>query len=329
MGYAGYCGDGLINGPEICDDGAGVNSDDHTNSAHCNANCTMMIVEYCGDGICQVPQESNGLCAGDCTTCGDGIIQEPDEECDERGDTDTCNGDCTFHSCGDGYLNMAAGEECDDGNQDDTDACRNDCTNALCGDGIVQVGVEECDDGNQKDDDECSDACITARRVFVSAEKWEAAAIQGVAGADDHCKIAALPVAGLGAPGNTWVAWLSDDSSSPSIRVPAANKSFSGWYLLPNGTPIAKGWSGLTSGTLVNPITLTETEAIPVDPLATWTNTKPDGTSGGLSDCSNWTVSDVKTGVYGDIIATTAAWTQAGILNCSAALHIYCLEVSP
>jgi cysteine-rich repeat protein len=42
-------------------------------------------------------------------------------------------------SCGDGYLNMAAGEECDDGNNDDTDACRNDCTNAFCGDGVVQV----------------------------------------------------------------------------------------------------------------------------------------------------------------------------------------------
>jgi cysteine-rich repeat protein len=42
--------------------------------------------------------------------------------------TVTCDANCTFRLCGDGFVNPQGGEECDDGNADDTDACRNDCT---------------------------------------------------------------------------------------------------------------------------------------------------------------------------------------------------------
>jgi cysteine-rich repeat protein len=284
-----------------------------------------MIVDFCGDGTCQ-SQESLMTCPDDCTSfCGDGKLQAG-EVCDEAGNTATCDGDCSKPSCGDGYLNTAANEECDDGNPDDTDACRKDCTNASCGDGVVQVGVEDCDDGNQTDDDECSNLCVPARRVFVTSGSYTAGLIKGVAGADTLCKTAGV---GLASPGNTWLAWLSDDISSPSNRVAAPNKSFTGWYLLPTGTPIAKGWSGLTSGTLVNAISLTETGMMPGDPLAAWTNTKPDGTSGGATDCINWTKSDFTTSGYGDVTAKSAAWTQAEIISCANPLHLYCLEVSP
>jgi cysteine-rich repeat protein len=328
MAYAGYCGDGMSDGPEVCDDGVD-NSNAYTGQPHCNADCTA-VVPYCGDGTCQA-QENIMQCPGDCSpTCGDGLLQAG-EVCDDGMDTASCDGDCTFSLCGDGYLNIAAGEECDDGNQDDTDACSNDCKMALCGDGVVQAGVEECDDGNQVDDDNCSNACIAARRVFVSADGFTPNNIKGVAGADMLCKNAAAATpGGLANPGNTWVAWLSDDISSPSTRVPAANKSFTGWYLLPTGTPVAKGWSALTSGTLVNPINVTEAGAAPEDPLAAWTNTKPDGTSGGADHCLNWTNLDqVLDSGYGDITATSAAWTQAGTIACNPPFHLYCLEVSP
>jgi cysteine-rich repeat protein len=323
MGYAGYCGDGEINGGELCDDGAN-NGDVHTDKPHCNEDCTDMIVEYCGDSTCQ-NNESLMTCPEDCTSfCGDGKLQAG-EVCDEAGDTATCDGNCSEPSCGDGYLNTAANEECDDGNQDDTDACRKDCTNAPCGDGVIQDGVEDCDDGNQADDDACSDLCVPARRMFVTAGTYAAAAIQGVAGADVRCKTAG---AGLAGPGNTWLAWLSDDTSSPSNRVAAANKSFTGWYLLPTGTPVVKGWSGLTSGTLDNPIQVTEAGVMADDPLGAWTNTKSDGTSAGASDCTNWSKTDLTTSGYGDITNTSSAWTQSGTAMCNGNFHLYCLEVS-
>ncbi len=61
--------------------------------------------------------------------------------------------------CGDGYLDTAAGEECDDGNNVDGDGCSANCTiEPYCGDGILDPG-EECDDGNNVDGDGCSANC--------------------------------------------------------------------------------------------------------------------------------------------------------------------------
>lgn len=44
--------------------------------------------------------------------CGDGMV-EGAEECDEAGESPSCDADCTIPMCGDGLLNAAAGEECD------------------------------------------------------------------------------------------------------------------------------------------------------------------------------------------------------------------------
>ena len=35
---------------------------------------------------------------------------------------------CTAAKCGDGYPNLAAGEDCDDGNRINDDECSNQCT---------------------------------------------------------------------------------------------------------------------------------------------------------------------------------------------------------
>ena len=51
---------------------------------------------------------STGLPPG----CGNGVL-ENGEDCDDEGESADCNADCTPAVCGDGKLNLTAGEECD------------------------------------------------------------------------------------------------------------------------------------------------------------------------------------------------------------------------
>jgi cysteine-rich repeat protein len=122
------CGDGAIdkdgagNPLEECDDGNTDNQDDCTNTCKLN---------HCGDGIKQ--------------TSGTHI-----EQCDPAVnfvETSDCNLDCTTASCGDGKINKARLEQCDDKNVIDTDACKNDCKLNYCGDGVEGGPNEACDGG--------------------------------------------------------------------------------------------------------------------------------------------------------------------------------------
>jgi len=104
---------------------------------------------------------SSATCDADCTpaVCGDGFVNTAaGEQCDDRKDSAHCNSDCTTSVCGDGKWNPAAGEECDDGNTTDGDGCTADCHLESCGDGTVQAG-EGCDDNNRIDGDGCSAVC--------------------------------------------------------------------------------------------------------------------------------------------------------------------------
>jgi hypothetical protein len=59
--------------------------------------------------------------------CGDGTLDvTAGEICDDGGESATCNVDCTPAVCGDGVVDMAAGEECDD--MGESAACDADCT---------------------------------------------------------------------------------------------------------------------------------------------------------------------------------------------------------
>ncbi|MDH5719312.1 MAG: DUF4215 domain-containing protein [Spirochaetia bacterium] len=105
-------------------------------------------------------------------SCGDYVVDyDLGEVCDEGGvDTVSCDFDCTYATCGDGYVNYNAinkantyvlknsnYEECDPGNLDyypgytgqvtqDTDFCDKDCTEVICGDGhINNAAGEECE----------------------------------------------------------------------------------------------------------------------------------------------------------------------------------------
>ncbi len=108
--------------------------------------------------------------------CGDGVLENsgcaqgpgipPCEECDDGNliSGDGCSSTCQSESeapigvCGDGVVDLMAGEECDDHNLVSGDGCDANCRTTRCGNGIVTAG-EQCDDGNLIDVDGCSSTC--------------------------------------------------------------------------------------------------------------------------------------------------------------------------
>ena len=95
--------------------------------------------------------------------CGDSIIDpNQGETCDDGNEvsTDGCIA-CKVATCGDGFVQDGV-EACDDGqaNANAPDACRPDCTLPFCGDGVVDpADGEECDDGNNVPGDDCDAQC--------------------------------------------------------------------------------------------------------------------------------------------------------------------------
>jgi glycosylphosphatidylinositol phospholipase D len=108
----------------------------------------------CGDGDvggteqCDDAGES-ATCDEDCTfvVCGDMTTNTTaNEDCDEGGETATCDDDCTIVECGDGNSNETSGETCDDAGESAT--CDADCTAVECGDLVVNTTAgEDCDLG--------------------------------------------------------------------------------------------------------------------------------------------------------------------------------------
>jgi cysteine-rich repeat protein len=58
--------------------------------------------------------------------CGDGEVHGR-EQCDDGGPTETCSATCIAARCGDGVVQKALGETCDDGNLEDGDGCDDGC----------------------------------------------------------------------------------------------------------------------------------------------------------------------------------------------------------
>ena len=156
-----YCGDGIVDSGEACDDGNTNNNDTCSNSCTINPLCGDGTINASGE-TCDPPgsTQSNGnVCRGDCTYCGDGLI-DAGEQCDDgnTNNNDTCANNCTLNPlCGDGSIN-APGETCEPpgSTQSNGNVCRGDCT--YCGDGSVDAG-EQCDDGNTNNGDACANDC--------------------------------------------------------------------------------------------------------------------------------------------------------------------------
>jgi cysteine-rich repeat protein len=135
---APICGDAVLVGDEICDDGNAEAGDG------CRADC--LGVEACGDGLLDpaVGEE-----------CDDGNLALGDG-CDDR-----CENEPVEGPCGDGVVNID--EECDDGNDNDGDGCEG-CAAALtdawtCDPALFKAG-DGCECGCGQLDPDCTDATV-------------------------------------------------------------------------------------------------------------------------------------------------------------------------
>ncbi len=112
---------------------------------------------------CSVAGSPGSCRQGLCTKalCGDGFIDAAyGETCDDGAANsdapDACRTDCSMPRCGDGVVDVQHGEVCDDHNTTSGDGCTADCKKIeVCGDGIVDAN-EECDDANDNDNDGCA-----------------------------------------------------------------------------------------------------------------------------------------------------------------------------
>jgi cysteine-rich repeat protein len=129
------CGDGMVAGTELCDDGKNTSSYNG-----CGPNC--IPAPFCGDGIVQPEHEEcddgvntsqYGGCIPGCKhgpRCGDGLVQAPWEECDDGvndGGYGACGEGCRYDNhCGDGIVQIE--EQCDEGENNGKGACLQDCS---------------------------------------------------------------------------------------------------------------------------------------------------------------------------------------------------------
>ncbi|HEU4730757.1 MAG TPA: DUF4215 domain-containing protein [Kofleriaceae bacterium] len=157
---APICGDGRIQGDEVCDDGindgryGGCMPGCRARAPFCGDEQVTSPPEVCDDGTNLATYGGTQLvCGPGCVFapfCGDGVPSNG-EQCDDgiTGNTGAygkCTPTCTLGPrCGDGIKNGP--EQCDDGinNGASSDGCRADCT-LRCGDGVRDPG-EQCDDG--------------------------------------------------------------------------------------------------------------------------------------------------------------------------------------
>ncbi len=76
--------------------------------------------------------------------CGDGNVDTAlGEACDDSGESATCNADCTLRTCGDSIVNASAGEECDEAGN--TATCNADCSFPRCADEFFNPAAEACE----------------------------------------------------------------------------------------------------------------------------------------------------------------------------------------
>jgi hypothetical protein len=120
----------------------------------------------------------------------------------------------------------------------------------------------------------------------------------------------------------SWRSWTSDSSYSPSTRFSQPMIP----YRLLDGTIVADGWAGLTSGALMNGIDMDEKGAA-LTGSEVWTGTLTNGTYEG-SSCTDWTMPvNAETAIVGISGATDTTWTKVYYQYCNYGYqHLYCFQ---
>jgi hypothetical protein len=174
-----------------------------------------------------------------------------------------------------------------------------------------------------------TDSGTVQQIVFVSSTLYDGN-LGGLSGADSKCQSLATAASLKGA----FKAWLSDSTSSASSRLTHATTP----YVLVDSTVVAKNWTGLTSGTLLHAIDLTETGQTPSkgtygcssDP-SVWSHTDTSGASlTNTGSCSDWQSTTATTTHAGSSLYTSWAWTNAcqigGTGVCAKTAALYCVQ---
>jgi hypothetical protein len=177
---------------------------------------------------------------------------------------------------------------------------------------------------------------LSIKHIFVTSQLFDGN-LGGLAGADAKCQAAA----NAGVLGGTYMAWLSTPTLAASSRLSQST----GPYVLPDGSLVANGWAGLTSGTLLHAIDVTEfgmpattapanqasCTGVPGDQLV-WTNTDTNGgiaNNNALQSCGgNWSSNAAgQVGLIGRLSATDGSWAVVcGGGPCQNVAPLYCLE---
>jgi hypothetical protein len=156
------------------------------------------------------------------------------------------------------------------------------------------------------------------RHVFVTSAAF-AGNLGGLSGADAKCTAAAA-AAGLG---GSFVAWLSDATTSAKDRVTGPGP----WLRVGTTSVVfADRASLITTGPLM-PVIVTEAGVAATGGFA-WTGTKTDGTKATGDNCNNWSAGG--TGAMTGSITSTSQWTESGLFNnCSPSTmnRLYCFQV--
>lgn len=189
----------------------------------------------------------------------------------------------------------------------------------ICGNGAVEEG-ETCDDDNADADDGCKE-CARDSMVFISSETYQGFNLGGLYGADQRCRSLAAKAALLRP--ETFRAWLSTPTMSAADRLSHSR----GRYTLVNGLVIANDWASLTSGSLLNTITVDEHSQS--QDSRVWTGTLADGQPAvGSEFCGDW---DDNSGLLlfggaGRSLAADSGWTFFVQEECGSQYRLYCFE---
>lgn len=269
-------------------------------------------------------------------------MMHPCDSCEIGTETAACNSDCTESRCGDGKLNLAAGEQCDISDESinhQKSACNIDCTKK----GLMVF--------------------ITSREDITGTIDYTGVWPDGIPDQLTHIDDAdmiCMELANLafGPPSTDlrwqmnnptlqWLpfkAWISTDTFSPAGKGQIAQKTFSTCgnpFILPDGTPIAKSFNDLTTNGLLHHINIDEKFQPLISFAHVWTGTFSDGSPTHHNtndpfnaDCHDWT-STKDAGMTGTAQSSDNPtlhlnqWTTHITLNCKQPYRLYCFEQCP